>query len=559
MEEGKFIRFKNDVTDVVLPCKFTFPFYYEPHPIALAAVEELQDYLTQQSSIHHDFGLDLTSSKSGQGKMFGVLVVESETGELGYLAGFSGKLGDSSHHVGFVPPIFDLFNKDGYFAKETIKLEQLISELSALKKDEDLRQSKLDLEYILEECATKIKSQKHANKEYKKDRVAKREKCKSELSSTGFSELLARHKQESLNDQFLLKEYSVYLESKVAPFRDRYEDLLMKVAKKKQEMQAMSAQLQTWLFAQYNFLNIKGVTKNVIDIFANRIPDVPPSGAGDCAAPKLLQFAFLNKMKPISMAEFWWGASPESNSRKHKYFYPACRGKCEPILNHMLEGITLDQNPLLENHAVGKEIDILYEDEYVLVINKPEEFLSVPGKMVTDSVQERMKAKYPDATGPMIVHRLDMSTSGLMVVAKEKDIHKAIQKQFNKRLVKKRYVAILDGSVKEKSGYINLPHRVDLDNRPYQILCYEYGKSSRTKYQVVEISGGRTRIHFFPITGRTHQLRFHASHHLGLDAPILGDDLYGQKGTRLHLHAEEITFVHPIHGKEVKVISPAPF
>ena len=233
-------------------------------------------------------------------------------------------------------------------------------------------------------------------------------------------------------------------------------------------------------------------------------------------SPKLLQYAFQHQMKPIAMAEFWWGQSPETSIRKHKYFYPACIGKCKPILTHMLEGILTDENPMLQNPAAGKVIETVYEDEHLLVVNKPAEFLSVPGRNIKDSVANRMKEKFPDATGPLVVHRLDMSTSGLMLIAKTQEVHKYLQYQFIKRIIKKRYVAVLDGMVEGEEGTIDLPLYPDWDNRPRQMVDYENGKSGRTHWKVISHNNKQTRIYFFPVTGRTHQLRAVSYTHLTL-------------------------------------------
>lgn len=245
------------------------------------------------------------------------------------------------------------------------------------------------------------------------------------------------------------------------------------------------------------------------------------------------------------MAEFWWGESPKSEIRKHLHYYPACRGKCEPILGHMLQGLAVDDNPLLVNPELQRPIEIVYEDEDLAIVNKPEEFLSVPGIYIQDSIYERMKIRYPKATGPIIVHRLDMATSGILIIAKNKEAHKALQSQFIKKTVTKRYVALLDGIVEGNEGYIDLPLRVDLEDRPRQMVCFEHGKPAKTKWEVIERKDGKTKVYFYPITGRTHQLRMHASHPMGLNTPIVGDDLYGTKNTRLFLHAESITFKHP--------------
>jgi tRNA pseudouridine32 synthase/23S rRNA pseudouridine746 synthase len=253
------------------------------------------------------------------------------------------------------------------------------------------------------------------------------------------------------------------------------------------------------------------------------------------------------------MAEFWWGKSPDSEIRLHQQFYPACRGKCEPILNHMLQGIPLDQNPM-ESQATVNQIEIVFEDDSIAIFNKPPDFLSVPGKTLTDSVFTRAKKLFPNATGPLLVHRLDMSTSGLILMAKNKSVHKALQKQFIQKTISKRYVAILDGILESSfEGEINLPLRLDLDDRPKQIVCDDFGKPAKTRFEVVEIKEGKTKVYFYPITGRTHQLRVHAAHSRGLNFPIVGDDLYGNKAERLFLHAERLTFFHPVLKKEITV------
>ena len=303
-------------------------------------------------------------------------------------------------------------------------------------------------------------------------------------------------------------------------------------------------------------MNAEGEIKSLLDIFT---ADQPPAGAGECAAPKLLNFAFANNLKPICMAEFWWGQSPSSEIRTHGHFYPACKTKCQPILGHMLSATSVDENPLLTNFGEGKQIEMLFEDDYLCVIKKPEGLLSVPGKEITDSVATRMKARYPDATGPMVVHRLDQDTSGIMLIAKTLEVHKDLQAQFIKRSIKKRYVALLDGDQTPDSGVIDLPLRVDLDNRPYQVICYTHGKRAITRYEVIERKNGETRMQLNPVTGRSHQLRMHMAHQLGLNTPIKGDTLYGIKNTRLHLHADYITFTHPILRTLKRIICPADF
>lgn len=322
----------------------------------------------------------------------------------------------------------------------------------------------------------------------------------------------------------------------IAKTEDQLEDL-------RRKRKTRSAEIQAELFSQYSFLNKEGKTKSLYDIFRNSPFGKPPAAAGECATPKLLQYAFLNGYEPLAMAEFWWGASPKSEVRKHKHYYGACRGKCEPILGHMLEGIELDPNPLLD--TVEKDIEIIYEDDYLAVVNKPSGLLSVPGIQIYDSVYSRLQARW-DHEAPLVVHRLDQDTSGILVMARNKNVHKHLQSQFIRRTVIKHYIALLEGHLVEDKGEIHLPLRVDLDDRPRQMVCYEHGKKAHTIWEKIGIEGPYTRVKFFPVTGRTHQLRMHAAHHEGLNAPIKGDDMYGKAAERLCLHAAYLEFLHPV-------------
>jgi tRNA pseudouridine32 synthase/23S rRNA pseudouridine746 synthase len=297
-----------------------------------------------------------------------------------------------------------------------------------------------------------------------------------------------------------------------------------------------------------------GQTKNVLGLFT----ESPPAGAGECAAPKLLQYAYLNALKPICMAEFWWGMAPDSEVRIHGHFYPSCKSKCEPILGHMLQGLEVDENPITAIHP-PLELDIIYEDDWIVAINKAPEYLSVPGKNPMPNSLEDLQKRYPTADGPLLVHRLDMSTSGIMLAAKTKLMHQRLQRQFVLRKVQKEYLAILVGVPDQKEGEIKLPLRVDLEDRPRQLVCYEHGSFAHTKYKVLDIQNNETRIALYPQTGRTHQLRVHAAHHLGLNCPIKGDDLYGQKANRLHLHAAKLGFYHPQSNEWMELNCPAEF
>ncbi len=321
--------------------------------------------------------------------------------------------------------------------------------------------------------------------------------------------------------------------------------LLTQLNELKEQRKTLSNALQHKLFAQYRFLNVRGEQSDLNAIFAPTTSPVPPAGSGECAAPKLLQYAFTHGLKPLAMAEFWWGVSPKSEVRQHKKFYPSCHSKCHPILGHMLQGLNMDPNPLEENWAEDKELEIVYQDEAMVVVNKPSGLLSVPGKTITDSAYTRLQALFPDVEGPFVIHRLDMATSGLLVFALTRRANKSLQKQFISRGVQKRYVAMLEGEVSQSQGEITLPMRGDPDDRPRQLVCFEHGKPAHTDWQLIEIRDGRSKLYLYPRTGRTHQLRVHCAHHLGLNMPMVGDGLYGEKANRLHLHAESLELDHP--------------
>ncbi len=541
-----FISFQQATDNYSLPERFTFPFYYEPHSLCLLAAKELQQHLETQTEWQHNFGIVPDKEGLVIGKMFGVLVVQNNAGELGYLAAFSGKLANANHHDKFVPPVFDMLTDGSFFRVGEIVVNGMTTELQILEANPEYQQFKAVYDADKKLSISRLKEAREKLRIDKKERKERRQAAKSELSAAAYKVLDHELSQASIKAHFYWKDLNKYWKQRLIENEAKFAELAAPINALKEARKAKSNGLQKQLFEQYTFLNATGETKSLLDIFAPTPRKTPPAGAGECAAPKLLHYAFLHQLKPIAMAEFWWGQSPKSEVRRHGHFYPACRGKCEPILGHMLQGLSVDENPMLTNPAEGKKMEIIYEDAPLLVVHKPAEFLSVPGKNIQDSVYQRIKDKYPKATGPLIVHRLDMSTSGLMLIAKSEKTHKYIQYQFINRFVKKRYVALLDGIIEADEGVIELPLRVDLDNRPQQLVCYEHGKKATTKWKVIERKNGKTRIHFFPITGRTHQLRVHAAHPLGLNTPIIGDDLYGVKGERLHLHAEWIEFRHPL-------------
>ncbi len=547
-----FHAFQTSIEGIDIPERLNFPFHYTPHKIALIAASELRHYLETQQEWEHDFG---THDPSIVGKMFGVLVVKNQQGDLGYLCAVSGKLAGHNQHSKFVPPIFDILDEDGFFRRGEAIISEINERIESLKKSSEFLHAQHQLEEAKERAALEIGECRNFNKQQKKERDLIRKALDAEAPQHDYSEQLRRLEQQSINEHYRYKQLKKEWIEKLTLLEEQWAVFEHAIDVHKEERKQRSGALQQEIFDQFYFVDQELRRQSVKDIFMLHEDGKPPAGAGECAAPKLFQHAFLNGLTPVALAEFWWGQSPKNEIRLHGNYYPACRGKCEPILGHMLQGLEMDENPMLNNPGEGKSLSILWEDEHIAVVHKPHDLLSVPGKMVKDSVRTRLADLYPQATGPLVVHRLDMSTSGVMLVAKTIEIYRILQRQFEQREIKKQYVAWLDGIVTEDEGQIDLPLRVDLDNRPRQLVCFEHGKNALTRWTVLERSEGKTKIHFFPITGRTHQLRVHAAHTLGLNIPIVGDDLYGKPSTRLHLHAERIEFLHPITNRWVAVES----
>ena len=442
------MRFHPLHTDIAKPERFTWPFCYEPHPLCLLACEEVKQ--------------EISRINPTEGKMFGVLVVEPPSGELGFLAAYSGLLEGRNDWDYFVPPVFDAQQPDGYFKQ---------------------------------------------------------------------------------------KEREISLTSHLSPLSSK----------------KLSQQLQLWLFRQYRMLDAKGEEKDLVEIWRDyhQNPQIqkkfplPPGGTGDCCAPKLLQYAYKEHYKPICLAEFWWGPSPQSEIRHHGEFYPACRGKCKPVLTWMLQGLDVDPDPEISGF-LHEGVEIIYEDDAIAAVYKPAGMLSVPGKKDGYSVAAWAKERWD---GSMLPHRLDLLTSGIMLVAKTTEAYHHLQDQFAARTIKKKYLAVVAGLVEQEHGIIDLPLNSDPLNRPRQIVDFENGKRAITEYRVqgtAEWEGRKvTMLALYPHTGRTHQLRMHCAHKQGLGCPIVGDELYGRKSDRLYLQAESIAFVHPITGKRMHLFCPS--
>lgn len=539
-------RFTTSITDIPLPERFTYPFCYTPHPLCILAAKEVQSYLTRQTAWKDELR---------QGKMFGVLIVQTEHGETGYLAAFSGILAGKNLHPFFVPPVYNLLQPQGFFKIEEENISSINRNIRQLENDKAYAALSAELARTIQSAENILATAKAQLKEAKTAREQRRKE--KELNAQEEAELI----RESQFQKAEYKRLERSWKARITTLQTQTEDWERRISALKSERKTRSAALQQKLFEQFGMLNYRGEVKNLCEIFGQTVHKTPPAGAGECAAPKLLQQAYLHGWKPIAMAEFWWGDSPKTEIRHHGHYYPACKGKCEPILQHMLQGLQVEENPMLKRMQVpSQNLEIVYEDPWLSVINKPAGMLSVPGKEDAVSVYSLMREQYPEADGPLTVHRLDMATSGLMLIAKTKRVHQNLQAQFKNRLVRKRYIALLEGIVPKDKDTVDLPLCLNPLDRPRQMVHTEHGKPAITDYQVLErLDGKRTRIAFYPRTGRTHQLRIHAAHPLGLHCPIIGDELYGEKADRLYLHAEYLEFTHPITGETVRITKEAEF
>ena len=593
------------------PRQFTYPFCYDVDPLAEAASLELQRYIADA---------DLMSTEKGCGKMFGVLVVEyeDESGALqrGFLAAYSGLLGGRNDWPYFVPPVFDAQQPDGHFKRTEREISAINSEIRAIENDPEYLQSVEQHEQTKKRLQAEVDAFK-AEVDAAKVRRDARRKSGEPLSEEEQAEMI----RESQFMKAELRRRRKAMEQANSTLHIPHSTFLKSLQRKRKQM---SDELQRWLFAAYRMLNAKGEERDLIDIFREYTHAMPPAGAGDCCAPKLLQYAYLHHLRPVCMAEFWWGESPASEIRHHLHYYPACRSKCLPILTHMLKGLDVAPNPLAQKRH-SAEPRVLYADEYIMVVDKPAGMLSVPGKAesvrsefsdsANISVEEyfanlqlptnsqftteqftigeadNSKLKIQNSKFLKAAHRLDMDTSGLLVLARTEQAYVELQRQFASRETVKRYEAVLSGvptqnsklktqnSSTQPSGCleaISLPLIADINDRPRQRVDMEHGKPALTLYNIVEVRAvdantavayttkkvdkRRTLVHLYPKTGRTHQLRVHCAHPLGLACPILGDPLYGiERADRMYLHAAELTFRHPVTGETMHFLSPSGF
>ena len=579
------------------PRQFTYPFCYDVDPLAEAASLELQRYIADA---------DLMSTEKGCGKMFGVLVVEydDEAGALqrGFLAAYSGLLGGRNDWPYFVPPVFDAQQPDGHFKRTEREISAINREIAAIEHDAEYLQSVEQHEQTKKRLQAEVDAFK-AEVDAAKVRRDARRKSGEPLSEEEQAEMI----RESQFMKAELRRRRKAMEQANSTLHIPHSTFLKSLQRKRKQM---SDELQRWLFSAYRMLNAEGEERDLIDIFREYTHAMPPAGAGDCCAPKLLQYAYLHHLRPVCMAEFWWGESPASEIRHHLHYYPACRSKCLPILTHMLKGLDVAPNPLAQKrHTV--EPRVLYADEYIMVVDKPAGMLSVPGKA------ESVKSEYSDSANISVeeyfannsklkiqnskflkaAHRLDMDTSGLLVLARTEQAYVELQRQFASRETVKRYEAVLSGVPRQVSQHptlrsgvpeptiqnsklktqnsstqpsgcveaISLPLIADINDRPRQRVDMEHGKPACTLYNIIEVRTAdadkrRTLVHLYPKTGRTHQLRVHCAHPLGLACPILGDPLYGiERADRMYLHAAELTFRHPVTGEPMHFLSPSGF
>ena len=604
--------FRADVA--AMPERMVNPFAYDPHPLAKQAAEELQAYIAANADV---------KEAADEGKMFGVLVVSPPWGDGrgAFLAAYSGLLGGRNDWPWFVPPVFDAQQPDGYFKTHEREISDINHEIERLEQSEEYARLKSAHEEAVKKAQEAVSSYK--NKVEKAKALRDMLRLQRNMSPEDNALLVKESQFMKAELHRIKKQQEALVKEKEQPLREMEERIL----RLKRQRQQLSDSLQRWLFEQYVMLNEQGERKSLLDIFAS--PDfterpsqtevttllslgeglggrpLPPAGSGDCCAPKLLQYAFAHGLKPLCLAEFWWGKPPKTEIRHHLHFYPPCRGKCLPILRWMFSDFRWGEDNESRYEVRGTRYEnrneerreergersensnesiiaptILYEDSSLAVIVKPAGMLSVPGKIDRPSVEQFMRERWHDEVNPLIVHRLDMETSGLMVVARTKWAHQQLQAQFANHEVIKRYEAILDGPWPADcptEGEISLPLRPDLDDRPRQLVDPIYGKEARTRYKVAplpsppkgetskrqteEVSanarlsgssplgGDKRGASLFPLTGRTHQLRVHCAHPDGLGLPILGDALYGKPADRLYLHAAEITFRHPKTGE----------
>ena len=524
------------------PSQLNSPFCYEPHPLCRQAAAVVQAYLSSNP---------LLAADVAKGKMLGVLVCKDRQDRLGFLAAYSGQLCGRSDWPWFVPAVFDYLQPDGYFRKEEMFISGINHRIAAIEGSSELQ----SLVTAIDSTKAEAKAETDAYRQMMAASKLKRHALRQQATSEEQADMIRQSQFQKAELRRIKKRWA----EKVQLLQDRLSPLQEEIRQLQRERISRSEALQQWLFDNFVMLNSQGDKRNLTQIFSTTPQGEPPSGAGECCAPKLLQYAFLHKLRPLAIAEFWQGESPRTEIRHHGQYYPACRGKCKPILEWMLESKHKPEVKEDSSFLNGQDVEIVFADSHILVVNKPTGLLSVPGNTGEESLESRLKIIYPEVH---MVHRLDQDTSGLIVVALTIEAYHSLQRQFLARVVNKRYTALLNGVLcHSQTGTISLPLRPDLNDRPRQLVDVVNGKEAVTDYEVISVSNGFTRVALIPHTGRTHQLRVHCAHRDGLSAPIVGDRLYGCKepGQRLCLHADTLSFLHPVSHQRLTLNSEVPF
>lgn len=496
------------------------------------------------------------------GKMLGVLIASDASGIRHTLFAFSGQIGDSGfYHPGFVGPAFDYLRPDGYFKTKERDISRQNIEISRFER-ERLSKIRYDYESARKRCETEVAEYRE------KCRISKNERDAKRASGNPDEAELAAMIRQSQFEKAELHRIKKRMAVKLEPFDIKLKEAQSRLEALKEKRCSDSEALQTWLFSNFRLLNARGESRNLMEIFADTPTRIPPSGAGECCAPKLLQAAYLQGWHPEAIAEYWYGKPKSGEVRVHGCHYPACRGKCLPVLRWMLQGLDIEP-PLSDSFtcAAIQEPEIIFENQWFCVVNKPAGMLSVPGKGEAVSVQNWLEDRYGRDKSVKMAHRLDQDTSGLLIATFGELPYKTMQSLFATRKVTKTYVADLEGNYESRAipqkGLIDLPLSPDWLDRPRQRVDLESGKEAVTDYEFISVAEGFSRIIFHPHTGRTHQLRVHSASVMGLGLPIAGDRLYGTKSgsqhRRLHLHAHKIEFTFPIDGKSYTFESPVPF
>lgn len=532
-------------TTILPPSRMNNPLNYTPHPLCVMAAEEVRRMVRENAV--------MSSETRKSGKMFGVLVVETPDGNTGYLAAYSGQIAGRSNWDGFVPAVFDYLQDGGYFKTCEAEITAINKQVRLMETSEERRR----LLTHLDETIAKAASEEQAYKTLMHESKARRD---SERAAGGVTpEREAEMTRESQFQKAELRRMRRRNADTIAMAREACHRYDTSISLLKQKRRTMSDRLQEWLFHHFVMLNKDGDSRSLTDIFRTSLSASPPAGAGECCEPRLLQYAFSHAMTPKCMAMFWIGASPEGGIRHEQTYYPACRSKCKPILEWMLGKDIVKDDTFITQHN-GDNLNIIYHDSDIIVVDKPAGMLSVPGKNDAPSVLSLLQRKMEDNIFP--VHRLDMDTSGLMVFVRNKKAQRNLQRQFETHSIVKRYIALLERKPDSEQGTISLPLSPDMADRPRQMVDYRHGKQALTHYRLCTspstpmrrqfLTVGDNLVELSPLTGRTHQLRVHCAHPDGLASPIVGDRLYGTTNhPRLCLHAEYLEFRHPTTGEIV--------